>query len=147
MEPPNKRHAHWELAILSLVRFVLYIAGLYSDGQPLEVPLYAFTYAPYYKSKKLILYLQFSSHAHIIFIIMTVINDNFQEEDDVIGCRTDNGQVTVMDAWNPIRRYAANVVDDSQDDICTHFTMVSDGRISCTLVACGRNMLQFVICP
>ncbi|XP_011403771.2 PREDICTED: putative ferric-chelate reductase 1 [Amphimedon queenslandica] len=51
--------------------------------------------------------------------------------DDVLGCKIENNDVTVLDTWNP-NGYNANQADsNSSAGICTHSTSYTNGRMSC----------------
>jgi hypothetical protein len=52
---------------------------------------------------------------------------------DVLGCKQDNeSHVGVVNAWND--KHPPNVVDPTQDGVCTHHANYTDGKFSCLLV-------------
>jgi hypothetical protein len=53
------------------------------------------------------------------------------DADDVLGCRVDSGNVTVVDTWNPSPRQTANEIDPTQDGLCAQSSSFTNGRITC----------------
>uniref|UniRef100_A0A1X7SM59 DOMON domain-containing protein n=1 Tax=Amphimedon queenslandica TaxID=400682 RepID=A0A1X7SM59_AMPQE len=54
------------------------------------------------------------------------------ENDDVLGCRVNSDNVTVVDTWNPSPRQEANVLDATQDGLCVQSTSFTNSRITCS---------------
>ena len=59
-----------------------------------------------------------------------------QDNTDVIGCKVESdGNVSVVDTWNPTPRYSPNQIDDDgQIGVCTRFATYTNGRIRCLWV-------------
>ncbi|XP_019851666.1 PREDICTED: uncharacterized protein LOC100636115 isoform X3 [Amphimedon queenslandica] len=59
-------------------------------------------------------------------------NNTQMENDDVLGCRVNSDNVTVVDTWNPSPRRAPNMLDATQDGLCVQSTSFTNGRITCS---------------
>lgn len=56
-----------------------------------------------------------------------------QAETDVLACQVDtSGVVHVKDGWNPLPNYSPNQLDEDQNGVCTHGSLYSDGKVSCS---------------
>ena len=67
----------------------------------------------------------------IIYVVWTCFF--LQDNTDVIGCKVEaDGNVSVVDTWNPMPQYSPNQIDDDgQRGVCTQFATYIDGRIRC----------------
>ena len=52
----------------------------------------------------------------------------------MLGCvhNSSDNMVAVVDTYNPVPRYAANILDTNQDGVCVYNTQFSNGRLICS---------------
>ena len=52
----------------------------------------------------------------------------------MLGCVRDpsDNMVAVVDTYNPVPRYAPNILDTNQDGVCIYNTQFSNGRLICS---------------
>ena len=68
---------------------------------------------------------------NVLFLLFYLFFNTLKDNDDVLGCRVNSDNVTVVDTWNPSPRQAANELDATQDGLCVQSTSFTNGRITC----------------